>query len=153
VPWATLASLRFQRAGIDEITSTGQYTDKGLARLQLASQAWERHLALDPKQPDVRTAKFMVQAYEASALNELPKAVRAKQIITAAENPPNSNLFAQLAELAYRAKDTRTADLAADRAVQLAPAKDRKTLRAALNGLKTQALSSQTQGATTTPTG
>ncbi len=153
VPWATLASLRFQRAGIDEITSTGQYTDKGLARLQLASQAWERHLALDPKQPDVRTAKFMVQAYEASALNELPKAVRAKQIITAAENPPNSNLFAQLAELAYRAKDTRTADLAADRAVQLAPAKDRKALRTALNGLKTQALSSQTQGATTTPTG
>src|SRR4051795_8691118 len=54
-PWAQLASLRFQRAGIDEITSTGQYTQKGLDRLRLASQAWERHLALDPEQPSVRT--------------------------------------------------------------------------------------------------
>jgi len=152
-PWATLASLRFQRAGIDEITSTGQYTADGLKRLQLASTAWQRHLALDPKQPDVRTAKFMVQAYEAGALNELGKAVQAKQIITAATDPPSSNLFAQLAELAYRAKDTRTADLAADRAVQLAAPKDRKALRTALTSLKTQAQSAQAPGATTTPTG
>ena len=152
-PWARLASLRFQRAGIDEITSTGQYTEDGLRRLRLASQAWERHLALDPPQPDVRTAKFMVQAYESGALNELDKAVRAKQIITAATKPPNSNVYAQLAELAYRAKDNRTADLAAARAVALAAPKDRKALRTALNGLKAQALSSQTPGATTTPTG
>lgn len=151
-PWATLAALRFQRAGIDEITATGQYTDSGVRRLRLAGQAWERHLALDPKQPNVRTAKFMVQAYEAGALNELDKAVRAKQIITAATKPPSSNLYAQLAELAYRAKDTRTADLAADRAVRLADAKDRKALRSALDGLKAQSLSGQTPGATTTPT-
>jgi hypothetical protein len=151
-PWAQLAALRFQRAGIDEITASGQYTDAGLQRLRLASAAWERHLALNPKQPDVRTAKFMVQAYESGALNELDKAVRAKQVITAATKPPTSNLFAQLAELAYRAKDTRTADLAANRAVALAAPKDRKLLRTTLNGLKTQALSAQTQGATTTPT-
>jgi hypothetical protein len=152
-PWATLASLRFQRAGIDEITTAGQYTEAGLARLRLASQAWERHLALNPKQPSVRTAKFMVQAYDAGALNELDKAVRAKQIVTAATKPPSSNLYAQLAELAYRAKDSRTADLAAARAVQLAAPKDRKALRTALDSLKAQALSAQTQGATTTPSG
>ncbi len=152
-PWATLAALRFQRAGIDEITTTGQYTESGLRRLRLASQAWERHLALDPKQPDVRTAKFMVQAYESGALNELGKAVRAKQIITAATKPPSSNLFAQLAELAYRAKDTRTADLAAARAVSLAASKDRKALRTALDGLKAQAAAAPAQGATTAPSG
>jgi hypothetical protein len=152
-PWAQLASLRFQRAGIDEITSTGQYTQEGLNRLRLASQAWERHLALDPEQPSVRAARFMVQAYESGALNELDKAVRAKQIITAATKPPTSNGFAQLAELAYRAKDNRTADLAADRAVQLAAPKDRKLLRTTLNSLKAQAASAQTPGATTTPTG
>ena len=152
-PWANLASLRFQRAGIDELTTAGTYTQSGLDRLRLASDAWQRHLALDPKQPDVRTAKFMVQAYEANALNELDKAVRAKEIVTAATKPPSSNLYAQLAELAYRAKDTRSADLAADRAVQLAAPKDRKALRTALNGLKTQALAQQTPGATTTPSG
>jgi hypothetical protein len=149
-PWAQLASLRFQRAGIDEITSTGQYTDKGLARLRLASAAWERHLALAPDHPSLRTARFMVQAYEAGALNELDKAVRAKQVITAATKPPTSNAFAQLAELAYRAKDIRTADLAAGRAIALAAPKDRKALKAALDGLKAQASSPATAPTTTT---
>ncbi|MGI9099124.1 MAG: hypothetical protein ACR2H2_11670 [Solirubrobacteraceae bacterium] len=148
--WAQLASLRFQRAGIDEIAADGRYTDSGMRRLRLASQAWERHLALEPKQPDVRAAKFMVQAYEANALNELTKAVRAKEIVTATESPPNSNLFAQLAELAYRAGETRVADLAADRAVSLAPEVQRKPLRTALDGLKKQATSPQGQQTTTT---
>jgi len=148
--WAQLASLRFQRAGIDEIAADGRYTDSGMRRLRLASQAWERHLALEPKQPSVRAAKFMVQAYEANALNELTKAVRAKEIVTATESPPNSNLFAQLAELAYRAGETRVADLAADRAVSLAPEVQRKPLRTALDGLKKQATSPQGQQTTTT---
>jgi hypothetical protein len=149
-PWAQLASLRFQRAGINEIAADGSYTDSGMRRLRLASEAWERHLALEPKKPDVRAAKFMVQAYEANALNELTKAVRAKEIVTAATEPPNSNLYAQLAELAYRAGETRVADLAADRAVSLAPEPQRKPLRTALDGLKKQATTPQAQQTTTT---
>jgi hypothetical protein len=149
-PWAQLAALRFQRAGIDEIGADGRYTADGLRRLRLASQAWERHLALDPKQPSVRTAKFMVQAYEAAGLNQLDNAVRAKQIVTAAEKPPNSNLYAQLAELAYRAKDDRTASLAADRAVSLAPKGQRKALRTALDALKTRATTQSTGQTATT---
>jgi hypothetical protein len=149
-PWAQLAALRFQRAGIDEIGADGRYTADGLRRLRLASQAWERHLALDPKQPSVRAAKFMVQAYEASGLNQLNKAVTAKQIVTAAEKPPNSNLYAQLAELAYRAKDERTASLAADRAVSLAPKSQRKALRTALDALKTRATTQSTGQTATT---
>lgn len=152
-PWANLASLRFQRAGIDEITTAGTYTDSGLNRLRLASQAWQRHLALDPKTPSVRAAKFMVQAYGSTALKEPSNAVRAQEIITAAADPPNSNLYAQLASLAYEAKDTRTGDLAGDRAVRLAPEKNRKALRAQLDALKGAALQQQTPGATTTPTG
>jgi hypothetical protein len=149
-PWAQLAALRFQRAGIDGITPDGTFTQDGRRRLRLAGQAWERHLALDPKQPNVRTARFMVQAYEAGGLNELTKAVRAKQIVTAATKPPNSNLYAQLAELAYRARDVRTGDLAADRSVSLAPKSQRKTLRTALDGLKTRATTPQSGQTATT---
>jgi hypothetical protein len=152
-PWAQLATLRVQRAGIDEITAAGQYTDSGLARLTLASQAWERHLALNPKQPNVTAAKFMVQAYDSTALNELTKAVRAQEIVTAATNPPNSNLYAQLASLAYRAKDTRSGDLAGARAVELAPKAERKALQTQLDSLKAQALQPQTAGTPTTTTG
>jgi len=154
-PWATLAALRFQRANIDEVTTAGTYTDKGLARLRAAGAAWERHLSLDPKQPNVRAARIMVQAYGAQGLNDLPKAVVALQVVTAAEKPPNPQLFAQLAQLAYQAKDTRTGDLAADRAVQLTDKTKRKQLKDALAQLKLAAAQPATQPTqpTTTPTG
>jgi hypothetical protein len=150
-PWGQLAALRFQRAGIDGVAADGTtYTDAGKRRLSLASDAWERHLALDPKQPDVRTAKFMVQAYDTGGLNEPAKAVRAMQIITADQKPPSSNLFAQLASMAYRAHDLRTAQLAGDRAISLAPASQRKALRSALDALKTQATAPPTGQTATT---
>ncbi|MBA3746304.1 MAG: hypothetical protein H0W96_02270 [Solirubrobacterales bacterium] len=139
--WAQLASLRYQRAGIDGIGADDiTYTAKGKQKLALATDAWERHLDLDPEKPDVRVAKFMVQAYAKTGIEQPAKAVQAMQIVTAAEDPPSSNLYAQLAQLAYTAKDLRTGDLAADKAVELADDKDKKQLRTALEGLKAQAL-------------
>ena len=149
--WANLAIARYQRAGIDGIAQDGTYTDDGKRRLGLAAQAWERHLALEPKEPSVRAANLMVQAYGANGLNDLKKAVQAKQISLQAEAQPTSNQFAQLAALAYEAGETRTADLAATRAVDLAPAKDRKALRTALDTVKRQAASNAAQQAATTP--
>jgi hypothetical protein len=151
--WAQLAIVRFQRANIDGIAQDGTYTDDGKKRLRLASTAWERHLALDPKQPSVRAANLMVQAYGQSALNELDKAVRAKQIVTAAERPPSANLYAQLAQLAYLAHDTRVGDLAAARALDLTPKADRKPLKTALDALKKSAAAQPTQGAAPSTTG
>ena len=148
---AQLAILRFQRAGIDGISQDGSYTDDGKRRLRLAAVAWERHLALEPKQPNLRAANLMVQAYQ--AIDQLPKAVRAKQLVTAAEDPPSSNLYQQLAALAYQAGDNRVGDLAASRAVDLAPRDERKDLRKALESFKTQAAAQAAQGAATTPTG
>ena len=149
-PWADLARLRYQRAGIDGIKQDGTYTTKGKNRLRLATDAWEEHLALDPKQPNVRVARLMVQAYSQSALNEPANAVKAMQLVTAAEDPPSSNLYQQLAQLAYLAGETRTGDLAAERAVDLTPADERDALREALRSLKTQAAA---QATTTTPSG
>ncbi len=149
-PWADLARLRYQRAGIDGIKEDGTYTTKGKERLTLAADAWEQHLSLDPKQPNVRVARLMVQAYSQTALNQPVKAVRAMELVTAAEKPPSTNLYQQLAQLAYVAGETRTGDLAAERAVDLAPEEDRKQLRAALKSLKTQAAAQAAQ-ATTTP--
>jgi hypothetical protein len=138
--WAELARLRFQRAGIDGISADDlTYTKKGKARLTLATQAWERYLALDPKTPSAQVARLMVQAYGANGINQPVKAVRAMEIVTAAEKPPSSNLYSQLAQLAYQADDKRTGDLAADRAVELAPADKKKELRKALVGLRAQA--------------
>lgn len=148
--FAQLAILRFQRAGVDGITQEGSYTEDGKRRLALAADAWEKHLALDPKQPNLRAANLMVQAY--SGLDDLKKAVRAKQIVTAADKNPTSNQFQQLAALAYQAGDNRVGDLAATRAVDLAEPSERKELRAALETYKTQIAAQQAQQATTTPT-
>lgn len=152
--WAQLAVARFRRAGIDGLQQDGTYTEEGKRRLALAAAAWERHLALEPEKVDVRAANLMVQAYSAQGLNELDKAVRAKQIVTDAEKPPSSNLYAQLAVLAYQAGDTRTGDLAGERAVDLAPKEDRKELREQLDILKQQAATQRAQQQTpTTPAG
>jgi hypothetical protein len=149
--WADLARLRYQRAGVDGIKEDGTYTTKGKAKLSLAADAWEQHLSLDPKQPNVRVARLMVQAYAQSALNQPVKAVRAMELVTAAEKPPSTNLYQQLAQLAYLAGETRTGDLAAERAVDLAPENERKDLRTALKQLKTQAAAQATAQATGTP--
>lgn len=149
--WAALAVARFRRAGIDGQAQDGTYTDDGKRRLALAAAAWERHLALEPKQPDARAANLMTQAYGENGLNQLTKAVQAKQIVTDAEQPPSSNLYAQLAVLAYQAGDDRTGDLAGTRAVDLAEADKRKELRAQLRLLKQQAAAERAQQATTTP--
>ena len=149
--YAQLAILRFQRAGLNGVASDGSYTEAGKKRLALAADAWEKHLALDPKQPNLRAANLMVQAYQ--GLGELPKAVRAKQLVTAAEKPPTSNLYQQLAALAYQARDNRLGDLASARAIDLAPAAQRKDLKAALEAYKSQVAAQAAQGATTTPAG
>lgn len=149
--WAQLAIARFQRAGVEGIQQDGTYTDDGKRRLNLATDAWERHLALESDEPNLRAANLMVQAYQ--AVGELPEAVRAKQLVTAAEDPPSSNAFQQLAALAYQAGDNRTGDLAASRAVELAPADERGDLRTALETYKTQVAAQAAQGAATTTTG
>jgi len=151
--WSELSIARFQRANVDGLLQDGTYTDDGKRRLALAAAAWERHLALDPKQPSVRNANLMVQAYGANGLNQLDKAVVAKQIVVSAEDPPNSNQFAQLAVLAYQAGNDRTGDLAGARAVDLAPKAQRKALRKQLALLKTQIAAQAAQKATTAPAG
>jgi len=147
-PWAELARLRFQRAGIDGIAADGMnYTQKGKQKVRLATDAWERHLALDPKRPNSRVARLMVQAYGTGAVNDPVKAVRAQEIVTAAEDPPSSNVYAQLAQLAYVAGEIRTANLAADRAVDLAADSDKKLLRTRLDQIKEQAAKQPAQTA------
>ncbi|HEX2410543.1 MAG TPA: hypothetical protein VHJ39_05205 [Solirubrobacteraceae bacterium] len=150
--WAALARARFQlaSAGDNFDQQTQQFSAQGKAQLGSATQAWERHLALEPKQPDDGVASLMVQAYSPLGLNDPAKAVAAQEVITEAR--PTSATFANLAIFAYQAGQTRKGDLAADKAVSLADEADRKTLRAELKGAKQQALQQQLQNATPTPT-
>jgi hypothetical protein len=152
--WADLARARYQlaQAGDNFDRSTQQFSASGKEQLRQATAAWERHLALDPKKPDDGVASLMVQAYSQFGLNEPTKAVAAQEVIT--EVRAKSATFANLAVLAYQAGQTRKGDLATERAVDLADADDRETLRSELKAAKEQALQQQLQNAqpSATPT-
>ena len=135
--WARLTRVRYQAAvagdGFDQ--GAGRFTAQGRQRLRATAQAWQRYLALDPPRPDDRVAALMVQAYSPGGLNQPAEAVKAMEIVVD-QRPRSSNLYAQLAILAYQAGQTRKGDLAADRAVELADRDERKALRETLEQAK-----------------
>ena len=77
VAYADLARARYQlaNAGDNFDQQTGQYSAEGKRQLTLATEAWERHLALEPKQADDGVASLMVIAYGPQGLNDLEQAV------------------------------------------------------------------------------
>src|SRR5918992_2494943 len=151
--WAALARARFQLASSNEFldTQTGQFNDEGKAHLRAAGEAWERHLALDPPQPDDGVASLMVQTFSQSALNEPEKAVRAQEVIT--EQRPQSRTFASLAVLSYQAGQTRKGNLARKEALAMAEKDEREGLKAEIDSAKQQALTQSIQQNTPPDTG
>jgi tetratricopeptide (TPR) repeat protein len=130
--WAQLAVLRFQLAttsGANYDSTSGTYTDKGKAELRRASAAWQRHLAVAGEKPNLTAAKDMVQAYGPQGLQNYPQAVKALEFVIDATPKPTYQTYAQLAVLAHGAKQTRKEKLATDKAADLAPKGQEKTVR------------------------
>jgi hypothetical protein len=155
--WAQLARARYQATstGDNYDQATSSFTPKGKRKLQEVSQAWQRYLSLDPAKPDPDVASLMVQVYGPSGLGQLDKAVEAEEIVANAR-PKQYALWAQLAQLAYAAGQTRKGDLSAEKAVSLAPKEQRKSLKSQLQSIKTQAAAQAVQqgaGAPTATTG
>jgi hypothetical protein len=150
--WADAARARYQVALTADYfdPNTQQFNAGGKAQLQIASQDWERHLALNPNPPDDSAAGIMVKVYSPQALNEPDKMVAAQEVIT--EVRPKSRTFATLAVLAYQAGQTRKGDLARQKALDLADPADRQTLKSQIDQEKQAALAQQLQNATPTAT-
>jgi tetratricopeptide (TPR) repeat protein len=130
--WAQLAVLRFQLAttsGENYDSTTGAYTPKGKAQLRQASNAWQRHLSIAGEKPNITAAKDMVQAYGPTGLQNYAQAVKALEFVIDATPNPTYQTYAQLAVLAHGAKQDRKATLATNKALDLAPKAQRKTLK------------------------
>jgi tetratricopeptide (TPR) repeat protein len=128
--WAVLADARFQlaTAGANYDQTNGVYTAKGKAALRSAAAAWQRHLALSPQKPNTRVANEMVQAYGATGLRDYGEAVKALEFVIDATPKPTYQTYAQLAVLAHGAKQTRKEKLSTQKALELAPKSQRKTI-------------------------
>ena len=137
-PFAELAKLHFQAAGL-KTSSTGVYSDEGKDELREATQAWERYVALDPSSLDTGVAQLMAAAYGPGSLEQPKKAVAVQQVLAERTRPPDPALYAQLAQKAYYAGDTQTAERAARRAVELTPRSRRAAVRETLQTARSQA--------------
>jgi hypothetical protein len=145
--WADLARARYQTAGLGENydQATNSFTAAGRAKLRPTVAAWQRYLALDPQHPDATLARLMATAYSEVGLNEPGDAAQALEIVT--EEQPSASSYAQLAQYAYIADQFRKGDLAAAKAVQLAPSAQQKLVRNQLAAVKRQVVQQQAQEA------
>ncbi len=127
--WESLIKAQLHEAGGETyVTSAGTVTSKGKQLFKEAAQSWTRYIALQPAKPNAELAQLMRSVYSEPGLNEPAKEVEVLQI--AVESRPNSAaLYAALALAAYRSHNVRVGDLAATKAVALAPSTDRVRLK------------------------
>lgn len=157
--WAALARARYQTAGLGENynSETNTFTDAGREKLQSASAAWQRYLSLEPRRIDVSLARLMAGAYDQAGLDQPAEAAAAMEIVTEVE--PSAAAYGALAQYAYLAGQMRKGDLAATKAVELAPEAQQRLVRRQLADIRDQILQQRLQEAvergdvTTTPDG
>jgi len=101
--------------------------------LRKAAGYWERYVIVADK-PNPATAGFALQIYDVGALNKPKNAVKAASILAEAGNDAASYL--RLVSYASRAGDKRTADLAGQKAVDLAPKAQKKLVKKQVEALK-----------------
>lgn len=130
--WEGLVKARLQESS--NFTQNG-VTAKGKELFAQASEAWQSYLALNPPNPSTLLAQEMVPIYGEEGLNQPAQAVAALQIVVAAR-PTSAALYAQLAQYAYKAHNQHTGDLAAAKAVALAPAAQRVRVRNELGTIR-----------------
>jgi hypothetical protein len=109
------------------------FPPEGKDDLRKAGGYWTRYANVADK-PNPATAGYALQIYDTCALNKPKDAAKAAQILAQAQNDTPSYL--RLVAYAARAGDTRTADLAAQKAVDLAPKAQKKLVKKQAAALK-----------------
>lgn len=126
--WEGLTKALLQESS--NFTANG-VTAHGKQVFREASEAWQSYLALNPPKPNSVLAHEMLGVYSEEGLNQPAQAVSVLQLVVAAQ-PTSAALYAQLAEYAYKAHNARIGDLAAAKAVSLAPVADRARIKSEL---------------------
>jgi hypothetical protein len=133
--WEQLTLAQLHEAGGEAYSTQTGLTSKGKELFTQIGQSWSSYLALNPPKPSPELAQEMVRVYGEEGLNEPAEAVKVLQIVVAAR-PESASLYAALAEYAYKAHNTRTGDLASEKAVALAPSAQRPLLKKELAEIK-----------------
>jgi hypothetical protein len=103
------------------------------ADLRKAGTYWTRYVEITDK-PNPATAGFALQIYDVGGINKPKEAEKAASILAQRANDAPSYL--RLVSYAARAGDTRTADLAGQKAIDLSPKAQRKLVKKQVEALK-----------------
>jgi hypothetical protein len=135
--WASLTEAQLHQAGEEAYSNptTGQFTSKGKQYLNQIAHSWSTYLTLEPHNPNATLAQRMLTVYGEEGLNQPAEEVAALQIVIPSK-PPSAALYSALAQYSYQAHNPGQGDLAARKAVDLAPAGQRKRIKAYLEAIK-----------------
>lgn len=131
-PWAELARAHVQAAGT-KTDASGAPTAEGRQEYALATRSWERYAKLKPEGRDTTLAPQIVRAYIAQ--RQFAKAVDVQELVIAGQGA-STGQYSTYAQLAYAAGQARKGDLAAAKAISLAPKDQRAQVKAALAEVK-----------------
>jgi hypothetical protein len=126
-----------------------QYPEEARDELSQASEYWQRYLEVEDGEPDPSLARLALTLYDQGALNEPEQAAAAMRIVAEAGNNPD--LYLGLVARAAAAGDERTANLAAQKAIDLSPKGQRKQVKKQAEALKASAQTAPEGQATPTP--
>ncbi|HEY1357288.1 MAG TPA: hypothetical protein VGF21_03190 [Thermoleophilaceae bacterium] len=132
----------YQLATTKTSSNATSFPESAKGDLANSGRYWKRYLTVT-KKPDSSLARVAVQVYDITALNKPKDAQQAAQIIAETENDASSYLA--LVQYATLAHDTRTADLAGIKAVDLAPKGQKKQVKLQVKQLKQAASQPQVQ--------
>lgn len=131
-----LIRSHYQLAATRIPQGTSAFPEEAQGDLRKASGYWQRYVDVADGKPDTSLAGVAAQLYAPEALNQPKDAQEAYRILAEASNDTNSYL--QLAFAASMAGDTRTADLAGLKAIDLAPKNQRKAVAKQVKEVKQQ---------------
>ena len=122
--------------------------ENGYYACYAADETWHKDLwllyAAAADKPNPTTASYALQIYDVGALNKPKDAAKAASILAQAANDAPSYL--RLVSYAARAGDTRTADLAGQKAIDLAPKAQKKLVEKQVEALKKAGQQQQPSG-------
>jgi hypothetical protein len=125
---ADLTRGEFQQATAQIPSGGASYPKAAHDELARSGQYWQRYLKASKGKVDTDLARVALQVYDVSALNKPKDAQQAAQIVAKTDNDASSYL--RLVQYSTLAGDKRTADLAAQKAVDVAPKAERKAVKA-----------------------
>jgi hypothetical protein len=146
--WENLIKAELNEAGGEAYVTQSGLTDKGRQLFSKIAQAWSGYIALNPPKPNLGLAQQMLRIYGEEGLNRPADEVQVLQIVVA-EKPKNAAVYGQLAAYAYKAHNTHVGDLAAAKAVSLAPPAQRARVKTELAALKKAPSGGETYTTTT----